>query len=112
MKYEINGKNVVISVTDYFRARRINKHIKIALKMLDEYKIKDKMNIKFEYSSYPILYVALKYDLPFDYRRFDYSIGGFSRGYYSFGGYSLRFDKKEFYNRVIKPYTQKEYTEG
>ena len=109
MKYKINNRIIYVSLLDYFRARRISKDIKIAMKMIDEYNLKDKLKIDFNYSCSPLLYVGMKYNQN---KKHDTTIdfpAPFNIGYYSFGGYGFRFNKKKFYNKVIKPYTKKEY---
>lgn len=110
MRYEINGRAINIHICDYIRARIINKHIAIALSMIEKYGVKDKLNIEFEYSSSPLFYVGMKYNVVFN-PKDPMWLTGHHKGYYSFSGYNIIFNKKDFYDRVIKQYTKKEYSE-
>lgn len=109
MKYKINNRTICVTFYDYFRAKRVTRDIKIAIKMIRQYNLEDTLDVEFDYSCSPLFYVGMKYNLPKGTKDYDYYSNGNYKGYYSFGGYSLIFNKKKFYDKVIKPHTRKEY---
>ena len=111
MRYEINGRAINVHICDYIRARRISKHINIALNMIEKYGVKDKLDIEFEYSSSPFFYVGIKYNIVVSPKDPMWLISS-RKKHYIFSGYNFRFNKKDFYDRVIKQYTKKEYSEA
>ena len=92
LKCEINGNDLDIRMRDYFKAKRINKHINEALDILHKYDNTFMGKCEFTYYTKPLLSVKI--------------LSKPTGTYFIFNGRG-KFKKDKFYTYIIKPLVHK-----